>query len=194
MHAWPHRPMASDPWRGACRGEKLWVPTNNESQRNNDFVTKHFPSFARFQSVYLEREDGGDVLTPEAFDKALSIHQQVLDLQWSNLKDQDNPDSGKVDETLPATVKLVDLCLNSTSGEGVGSGDVLDCVMSNPIELFGYGCWPDRKGSGTCKLQRLGQPVLFTPSCSIANIIQNLGIPVASVKDMDFSCLGSRPP
>ena len=115
------------------------MPTDNESQRNNEFVKQHFPPFARFESVYLEREDGGDVLTPEAFDKALSIHNEILALEWSNKRDQDadgpSEDNPKVIESLPDTLALQHLCLNRTSGEG--AEDVLDCSISNAVELFG---------------------------------------------------------
>lgn len=118
-----------------CRGEKLWVPTNNESQRNNVFVTDNFPSLARIEFMYLEREDGGDVLTPEAFNKALSLHNDITTLAWKNLKDQDAPAPGKLDDTLPEEVMLRDLCFNRQAGEG--AEDVLDCSIGNVIELFG---------------------------------------------------------
>lgn len=112
----------------ACSGEKLWVPEDNESQRNNEFVTKHFPSLARIQLVYLEREDGGDILTPEAFNKALSIHNQILALSVS--------ESGDNATSLVATQQLNDLCFNQQGGKGAESSD--GCTMSNPLMLFGY--------------------------------------------------------
>ena len=119
----------------ACRGEKLWVPAGNESQRNNDFVKQHFPSLGTNEIFYLEREDGGDVLTPEAFDKALSIHNEIIALRWKNTKDESNPAAPKQVPYLPGTQALKDVCVNSQGGEG--ADDVLECNMNNALELFG---------------------------------------------------------
>lgn len=122
-------------WALCCRGEKLWTPVDNESTRNNDFVKEHFPSLATAEVLYLEREDGGDVLTPEALDKALTIHNEILALQWKNTKDENNPSAAKKVPYLPKTMGLQDLCLNTQGGEG--GDDVLDCSMTNPLEMFG---------------------------------------------------------
>ena len=119
----------------ACRSEKLWVPSDNDSQRNNDFVKEYFPSLARFQLVYLEREDGGDVLTPEAFDKALSMHNQILELKWNNTKEEKGNEVVAVGY-LPATQKFQDICFNN--GGSKGAANVLDCSMQNPLALFTY--------------------------------------------------------
>lgn len=122
----------ASPQNCSCRGEKLWVPDDNESQRNAAFVQENFPSLARIQLVYLEREDGGDILTPEAFDKALDIHNQILALQWNNTNDADMP----IVDYLPATQNITDLCFNERGGEGANTPD--DCVITTPMMLFGY--------------------------------------------------------
>lgn len=128
----------------ACRGEKLWVPSNNDSQKNNDFVTKYFPSLARFQLVYLEREDGSDILTPEALNKALSIHNQILALRWNNTKEEKGREFVAVDY-LPATQMFKDLCFNKDGSKG--ADDVLDCSMQNPLAILGYdsSAWATRE-------------------------------------------------
>lgn len=120
-------------WASVCRGEKLWVPSDNESQKNNAFVTKNFPSLARIQIFYLEREDGGDVLTPEAFDKALSIHNRVVSLQWNNTK---SGGEGREVDYLPEAQGFPDLCFSNEGSKG--ADDVLDCSMMNPLSIFSY--------------------------------------------------------
>jgi hypothetical protein len=117
-----------------CRSEKLWVPKNNESQRNAKFVSENFPSLARFQFWYLEREDGGSVLTPEAFSKALSIHQKVLKVTWASENAEEA--GAKLVADLPETVGITDLCFNISGGQG--AADPLQCSMNNPLEVFGY--------------------------------------------------------
>lgn len=74
-----HRMMDTDMnmYVNLCRREKLFIPDGNESTKNQEFVREYFPSLARSGVIYLEREDGSDVLTPEAFNKALTIHQKV---------------------------------------------------------------------------------------------------------------------
>lgn len=116
------------------RGEKLWIPSGTESQRNQDFVEDAFPSLGRFEVVYLERKDGGSILTPEAFNRALDIHNAIIETTWDNAKD----DGSREISYLPQPLKFTDLCLNRNSGEGVPEGQVLNCEMSNPLELFTY--------------------------------------------------------
>lgn len=118
-----------------CRGEKLWVPDDNDSQRNNDLVKDIFPAIHTGESIYLLREDGGDVLSQEAFDKALSIHNEILALQWINSKDKKTPSRDKIVKHLPETQTFQDLCQNEQGGEG--AEDVLGCSMINPLEIFG---------------------------------------------------------
>ena len=101
-------------WRrgeNQCRGEKLWVPDDNESQRRNDFVNEHFPSTARLELFQLRREDGGDVLTPAAFDKFLAVHNRLINASYTN---------DGVYADLPDTVTFTTLCLNQNSSEGAG--------------------------------------------------------------------------
>ena len=116
------------------------MPEDNESQRNNDFVKENFATVAPAEQVYLMREDGSDVLTPQAFDKLLSIHNEVIALQWKNTKDEGNPSAPKLVSYLPDTQALADLCLNTQDEEGAEGGDVLDCTMTIPLEPFG--CTP----------------------------------------------------
>lgn len=118
----------------ARRGEKLWIPKDNESQKNNEFVQDTFPSLGRFENVFIERKDGGNVLTPEAFDRALQLHNAIIETTWDNANDDGSRDI----EYLPQPLKFSDLCLNRNSGEGVPEGEVLSCEMNNPLELFGY--------------------------------------------------------
>lgn len=113
----------------------MWVPTDNLSQKNAAFVNKHYPPTARVEFVYLLREDGGNVLTPEAFSKALEIHEDIIALQWDNLKVEDNPESGKAIEYLPESLQFQDLCANREKGEG--AQDWLNCSIGSPIEIFG---------------------------------------------------------
>eukprot|EP00892_Ulva_mutabilis_P011134 jgi/Ulvmu1/8393/UM042_0100.1 len=114
--------------------EKLWVPKDNDSQRNNDFVKETFPSLGRFENVYIERKDGGNILTPAAFDRALQLHNSIIETTWDNLADDGSRDI----DYLPQPLKFTDLCLNRNSGEGVPAGEVLSCEMNNPLELFSY--------------------------------------------------------
>lgn len=108
---------------------------DNESQRNSAFVAEHFPSLATSEVFYLEREDGGNILTPETFDQAYLIHNWVTSLRWRNTKDEGNPSAAKNVPYLPETQTLLDVCVNSQGGKG--AQDVLDCKMNNPLELFG---------------------------------------------------------
>eukprot|EP00892_Ulva_mutabilis_P011135 jgi/Ulvmu1/8394/UM042_0101.1 len=116
------------------RGEKLWIPDDNESQQNDEFVQDTFPSFSRFENVYIERKDGGNILTQAAFDRALQLHNSIIETTWDNLADDGSRDI----DYLPQPLKFTDLCLNRNSGEGVPAGEVLSCEMSNPLELFSY--------------------------------------------------------
>ena len=95
-----------------CRGEKLWVPDDTESQRRNDFVNEHFPSTARLELFQMRRADGGDVLNPAAFDKFLAIHNRLVNASYAN-----NGDHAE----LPDPVKFTTLCLNEDSSEGACS-------------------------------------------------------------------------
>lgn len=117
-----------------CRGDKLWIPSGTESQRNNDFVQDAFPSLGRFENVYIERKDGGSILTPAAFDRALQLHNAIIATTWDNAAD----DGSREISYVPQPLKFTDLCLNRNSGEGVPEGEVLSCEMANPLELFSY--------------------------------------------------------
>ena len=92
-----------------CRGEKLWVPDDTESQRRNDFVNEHFPSTARLELFQMRRADRGNVLNPAAFDKFLAIHDRLLNISYANNGAYAN---------LPSTVEYSTLCLNADSSEG----------------------------------------------------------------------------
>lgn len=127
------------------RNEKLWVPTSTESLRNHMFVTKHFPPWPNAQSLYLEALDGSDVLTPEAFDKAESIHNQILSLTWEDARHQLKEGNGTMaDTSLSSRETFQTLCLSFVGSKG--ATNVLDCSMHNPLAVLGYnsGAWVDR--------------------------------------------------
>ena len=105
------------------------------------FVTKHFPPWPNTQSLYLENVDGEDVLTSEAFDKAASLHNQILSLTWDNgqLSPQETMEEGNVlvtGNSLPSTETFQTLCLSYTGSKG--AANVLDCSMHNPLAVLGY--------------------------------------------------------
>lgn len=116
------------------RGEKLWIPSGTESQKNNEFVQDTFPSLGRFENVYIERKDGGSILTPDAFDRALELHNAIIGTTWANAAD----DGTREISYVPQPLKFTDVCLNRNSGEGVPEDQVLRCEMNNPLELFSY--------------------------------------------------------
>lgn len=95
-----------------CRGEKLWVPDDNESQKRNDFVNENFPSTARLELFQMRRADGGNILTPEALDRFTALHDTII----GNLS-YPNPGYGG----LPGTISFSTLCLNKDSSEGVNT-------------------------------------------------------------------------
>ena len=95
-----------------CRGEKLWVPDDNESQKRNDFVNENFPSTARLELFQMRRADGGNILTPEALDTFTALHDTII----GNLS---YPNPGYAG--LPDTITFSTLCLNKDSSEGVNT-------------------------------------------------------------------------
>lgn len=84
--------------------------------------------------MYIERKDGGNILTPDAFDRALQLHDAIIGTTWANAAD----DGSREISYIPQPLKFTDVCLNRNSGEGVPEDQVLRCEMSNPLELFSY--------------------------------------------------------
>lgn len=86
------------------RGEKLWVPGGTQAQEDKDFVEDNYLKFARFQQVLLSRIPRGDnVLTREAFDKLLELHNKVIAVEAENPLAKDN-------NTEVATLTYENLC------------------------------------------------------------------------------------
>jgi hypothetical protein len=109
------------------RGEKLWVPDDNQSQTDFAFVSEYFPSSRRLEVLQLRRADGGSVLNPATFDLFNRLHERIVSAVWNN--------NGDI-PYLPDQVTYSTLCLNRNSQEG--APDFRQCVIQNPIELFGY--------------------------------------------------------
>lgn len=98
----PHPGVLQIP-RALCRQEELWLPKDTEARRDGDFVADHFPTFGRAQVAYVRRADGGSVLTPEAFDRALALHRLTAGVEW--------PNEGAEVPWLPSPVPFTDVCL-----------------------------------------------------------------------------------
>lgn len=70
------------------RGEKLWVPSGTKAQEHKEYVEKFYgDSSSRIQIFQLTAPESGNVLTPEAFDAALSIHMKVSKVEAPDPKD-----------------------------------------------------------------------------------------------------------
>ena len=85
-----------------CRLDKLWFPPSTQAQRDKAYDEQYYPAAGRYESVIVQRRDGGDVLTPLTFNRALQLVQQTLDVEWHN--------QGTA-PWLPRAVSFTDVCL-----------------------------------------------------------------------------------
>jgi hypothetical protein len=90
-----------------------------------------YPSFGRFSGFYLLREDGSDILSPDAFNAALKLHQGTQAVMWANSKG-----GKKVVEWRNTPTSYTDLCLGMDGQPGASSPD--GCASSTVLSLFGF--------------------------------------------------------
>eukprot|EP01026_Neomeris_dumetosa_P002824 TRINITY_DN1075_c0_g3_i4.p1 TRINITY_DN1075_c0_g3~~TRINITY_DN1075_c0_g3_i4.p1 ORF type:complete len:941 (-),score=122.47 TRINITY_DN1075_c0_g3_i4:1066-3888(-) len=118
------------------RGEKLWIPSGTESQKDKDYIDDRYPKFARFEEVLFVGCDGRDMLQPDVFDTMLDLHNKILNTTALYCPDKEKEVDSQEDCKDPIEYLIYDIPGNTADSRCFILGD--DCHVTNILSIFEY--------------------------------------------------------
>jgi hypothetical protein len=86
---------------GEHRGDKLWVNSDNQAGKDRAVVEDLYPYTGRFEGYFVQQENGGNMLTPDAFNNLYELYSRTTKITWANKKK-----GNKIITWLPDQVRL----------------------------------------------------------------------------------------